>query len=72
MNRVLEMTFKKTDDKTAKLTIVNAREDITAAEVKAAMETILNDNVFIVGEEELGEIHGAKIIRTEEEELELV
>lgn len=72
MKSVLEMTFKKTDDKTVKLTVANAREDITAAEVKAAMETILNDNIFIVGGEEFGEIHGAKIIRTEEEELELV
>lgn len=72
MKRVLEMTFKKLDDKMAKLTIVNAREDITAAEVKNAMETILADNVFVVGGQEFGEIHGAKIIRTEEEELELV
>ena len=72
MKRVLEMTFKKTDDKTAKLTIVNAREDLTAAEVKTAMEAIVSDNIFIVGGGEFEEIHGAKIIRTEEEELQLV
>lgn len=71
MKRVLEMTFKKSDDKTAKLTVVNAKEDLTAAEVKAAMETIVDENVFAVGGADFVEGSSAKIIKTEEEELEL-
>lgn len=72
MKRTLEMTFKKTDDKTAKLTVANAREELSSQEVKTAMENILNENVFLIGGAELSVIHEAKIIKTEEEILELV
>ncbi|NLM04709.1 MAG: DUF2922 domain-containing protein [Clostridiales bacterium] len=71
MKRVLEMNFKRTDDKIAKLSVINAREDLTGEEVKTAMENILGANIFLIGGAELAEIHEAKIIRTEEEVLEL-
>lgn len=66
------MTFVKTDGKTAKISVPDIREDVTATEVKTAMEAIIDENVFNVGGVEFIGIHEAKIIRTEEETLELV
>ena len=65
------MSFKKTDDKIAKIIIPDPREDLTPSEVKGAMETIVDENVFSVGGGEFAELYGAKIIRTEEEVLDL-
>lgn len=72
MKKVLEMVFKKNDGKTSKLTVANVREDITPGQVKTAMETLIDENVFLMAGGELSEIHAAKIITTEEEVLELV
>lgn len=71
MKQVLEMFFIKEDSKTAKITVANARDDISGTEVKEAMDTILEENIFIPGGSELVEAHRAKIVRTEEEELQI-
>ncbi|SDJ90714.1 DUF2922 domain-containing protein [Natronincola ferrireducens] len=71
MKKVLEMTFKKEDDKLTKVMIVNARGDLTPAEVKAAMLNIINESVFSIGGAGLSDIHSAKVITTQEEEFDL-
>lgn len=69
--RVLELSFKKEDGKTATLTVANAREDLTPAEVKTVMDGIIAKNIFAPGGIDLTEAQGAKVIITQEEVLDL-
>jgi len=71
LKRTLEMIFKKTDDKTAKLTVADPREDLTGDQVKTAMENIISQNIFLISGTELSAVHEAKIITVDEELLEL-
>ncbi|KJF25890.1 hypothetical protein TZ02_16505 [Clostridium aceticum] len=65
------MAFKREDDKISKFILPNPRQDLTPQEVKAAMESILSQNVFRISGAELTEIDAAKLIVTTEEVLEL-
>jgi len=69
--RVLELSFKKEDGKTATLTVANAREDLTPTEVKAVMDGIIAKNIFAPGGIDFTEVEGAKVIVTQEDVLEL-
>lgn len=67
--RVLELSFKKEDGKGAKIVVANAREDITSEEVKTVMESIISKNVFAPNGINLVQVEGAKVIITQEENL---
>jgi hypothetical protein len=67
----LELIFKNAADRTAKITVDDVREDITPTEVKTAMETIIAKNVFTSNGGDLAGIHGARIVDTNIQELEL-
>ncbi|ABW20059.1 DUF2922 domain-containing protein [Alkaliphilus oremlandii] len=67
--RVLELNFIKEDGKAAKITIANARENLTPAEVKVVMEHIISKDVFAPSGKGLVEAGGAKVITTQEEKL---
>ena len=69
--RVLELSFIKEDGKAAKITIANAREDLTPVEVKTVMEGIIAKNIFAPGGLSLVEVDSAKVVVTQEEELNL-
>ncbi len=69
--RVLELSFKKEDGKMATISVANAREDLTPAEVKAVMEGIIAKNIFAPGGVDLAVAEGAKVVITQEEELDL-
>ena len=69
--RVLELSFIKEDGKTAKITIANAREDLTPVEVKTVMENIVSKDIFAPGGLGLVEVDNAKVVITQEEELDL-
>lgn len=69
--RVLELNFIKEDGKAAKITIANAREGLTPAEVKSVMENIISKDVFAPSGMGLLEVGSAKMITTQEEQLEL-
>lgn len=67
--RVLELSFMKADGKTAKISISNAREDITPEEVKTVMDNMVAKNIFAPGGIDFTEAQGAKVIITQEEVL---
>lgn len=68
-NKRLEMTFKNQKDKTSRMSLDNPREDVTDAEIKAAMETIVAENVFDTADGDLVSIVSAKIVSTEVQEI---
>ena len=71
MGKKLELIFKNASDKSVKITVDNAREDITSNEVKTAMESIVAKNVFTSNGGDLVGIQGARIVDTSIQELEL-
>lgn len=70
--RALELSFKKEDGKGAKIVVANAREDITSEEVKTVMEGIISKNIFAPSGMNLVHVEGAKVIITQEQDLNLV
>lgn len=68
----LEMTFKNASDTTMKLSVDNPKEDLTDAEVKAAMENIVAKNLFDSTGGDLVAVAGARIVSTNIEDLDVV
>lgn len=46
MNRVLELKFKLENDAQLTLSIPNPKENLTAADISQAMQTIVDANIF--------------------------
>lgn len=46
LSRTLELRFKNEADRTVTVRVADPREDLTAGEIKAAMEAILAADVF--------------------------
>jgi len=69
MAKRLEMVFKDMENKSMKITVDNVREDLTGAEVKTAMETILLKDVFATAAGSLTAIGEANIVDTSVTEL---
>jgi hypothetical protein len=65
----LEMTFKNQSGTTMKITVDQVREDITEVEVQAAMQLIIDKNIFQTNSGELVSIDSARIVTTEVEEV---
>ncbi|MGI6706573.1 MAG: DUF2922 domain-containing protein [Clostridia bacterium] len=64
LKQVLEMVFKTGEGRTFRLTLDSPREDVTPAEIQAAMNLILTKNIFNI-EGGLTEIVEANIIDTQ-------
>lgn len=69
MAKKLEMVFRNEENKTAKLTVDNALDDLDPQDVKAAMETIIEKKVFLSNGGELVDIASARVVDTEIYEL---
>lgn len=65
----LEMVFKNQLGTTTKMTVDNVREDVSQAEVQAAMQLIIDKNIFKTNSGELVEIVSARIVTTDVEEV---
>lgn len=65
----LEMIFKNQLGKTNKISVENAREGLTEEDIQAAMQGIIEKNIFKTGGGDLIAIEGARIITTDVEEL---
>ncbi|MBB6216401.1 hypothetical protein HNQ80_002501 [Anaerosolibacter carboniphilus] len=65
----LEMTFKNQLGTTMKITVDQVRDDTTEAEVQAAMQLILDKNIFQTNSGELVAIDSARIVTTDVEEV---
>ena len=60
----LLMTFKTTDDRKVSLSVDDPREDVTEAEIKAAMDLVVSKNVFAPGGSDIASAVEAKVVVT--------
>lgn len=67
--RKLELIFKNQLGRTNKIVLDNPRGDLTEAEVRAAMQTIIDKNVFRTSSGEFVDIDSALIVTTDTEVL---
>ncbi|CCQ94667.1 conserved hypothetical protein [[Clostridium] ultunense Esp] len=65
----LEMEFKDETGKKFTISIDDPREDLTEVEVRAAMDEIVNRNIFFTATGEIVAAEGARFITTTIEEL---
>lgn len=70
-NSRLEMVFKNQLDKKTTISIDSPRDDLTEAEVSAAMNDIILKNIFNSSGGDLVAIAGARIVTTDVQELNL-
>lgn len=61
----LEMVFKNQKDKTSKISLDNPREDVTDADIKAAMNNIIATNIFATADGDLVSVASARIVSTD-------
>jgi hypothetical protein len=71
MTKRLLMSFRNAAGNRVSLSIDDPREDVTDAEVKAAMQTVLTQNIFTSNEVDLVEIVDATIIETTKTDLDV-
>lgn len=70
--RTLEMTFSTELGRTQRIRVYNVREDIAAAEVAAAMDSIISKNIFTsTGGDYTGKV-SAQVVVTDTTELSLI
>jgi hypothetical protein len=67
----LEMEFKDIVGKKFSLSLESPREDLTEIDIKAAMDEVVNKNIFSTKEGDIVETVGARIVTTEIEEIEI-
>ncbi len=69
MDRKLEMIFINAAGRKSTLSVYNAREDITEEEVQAAMDLILDSDIFITNGGDIVAVSSARIVATEVTEI---
>ena len=65
ITKKLIMTFKSSDDKKVSISVDNPREDLTENEIKEAMNTIIEKNIFSPNGSSLVSAVSAKVIQTD-------
>lgn len=65
MNRILELKFTLSDEKTMTLTIPNPKADLTDQQIASAMQSIVAGNVFDRNGAYVVGIHSARIVDRE-------
>ena len=68
----LLMTFKSSDDKKVSITVDNPREDLTETEIKEAMNTIIEKDIFSPNGGSLVSASSAKGVQTDTTDYDLV
>ena len=61
----LVMTFKTDDDKKISLSVDDPREDVSEAEIKSAMDLVVDKNIFAPGGADIVEAIEAKVVVTD-------
>lgn len=69
MVKTLVMIFENQGGSNVRISIDNVRDDVTDAEVKAAMEDIISRNIFETSGGNLVSIRGAEIVTRTVQEL---
>ncbi|MGI6452955.1 MAG: DUF2922 domain-containing protein [Syntrophomonadaceae bacterium] len=72
LSRVLEMDFATELNKTHRLRVYDAREDLTSTDVETVMDNILAKNIFSGRGGELTDKIAARVITQETEEWDLL
>ena len=72
IQKKLVMTFKSSDDKKVSITVDNPREDLEENEIKEAMDTIIEKDIFSPNGESLVSIVCAKVVQTDTTDYDLV
>ncbi|MEL7655503.1 MAG: DUF2922 domain-containing protein [Bacillota bacterium] len=62
--KVLRLTFNTTGGKTFALSLDDPRPDLTKTEIEAAMETMIQKNIFLSASGELTSIRDIRIVGT--------
>ena len=65
VQKKLVMTFKSSDDKKVSITVDNPREDLEENEIKEAMDTIIEKDIFSPNGGSLVSIVCAKVVQTD-------
>ena len=65
ITKKLVMTFKSSDDKKVSITVDNPREDLEENEIKEAMDTIIEKDIFSPNGGSLVSIVCAKVVQTD-------
>lgn len=65
IQKKLVMTFKSSDDKKVSITVDNPREDLEENEIKEAMDTIIEKDIFSPNGGSLVSIVCAKVVQTD-------
>lgn len=65
----LEMFFRNEAGRRVTLSVLNPREDLSAQEVREAMEAVVNNNIFLSNGGDLTEVLGARLVSREVVEL---
>lgn len=71
-NKKLVMVFKNEVDKQVSISIDDPKDTITEAEIKAAMDLIVEKNIFKKNNYSLVEVVEAQIVNTQTNEYDLV
>ena len=72
VQKKLVMTFKSSDDKKVYITVDNPREDLEENEIKEAMDTIIEKDIFSPNGGSLVSIVCAKVVQTDTTDYDLV
>ena len=72
IQKKLVMTFKSSDDKKVAITVDNPREDLEENEIKEAMDTIIEKDIFSPNGGSLVSIVCAKVVQTDTTDYDLV
>lgn len=67
----LVMTFKSSDDKNISISVDDPREDLSEREIKEAMDTILEKDIFSPNGGSLVSSVSAKVVQTDTTEYDL-
>jgi len=65
ITKKLIMTFKSSDDKKVSISVDNPRENLTESEIKEAMDTIIEKNIFSPNGGSLVSVVCAKVVQTD-------
>ncbi|MBO8159066.1 DUF2922 domain-containing protein [Thermosyntropha sp.] len=71
VERTLVLEFKTEGDKTHRMRISGAREDLTPAEVNSVMDSIVSSNIFATASGDITSKSSAQIISREVTEIQL-
>lgn len=71
MSRSLVMNFLTAEGKKTSIRVSNVKDDLTAQEVKTAMETIVAKNIFTSKNGDLQSVDSAHIVESSTTELEV-